>query len=65
MIITFADGENIEVAASALDDFLRYDLKWAEFVHGRAFTKEPSCKQHRSPVKPVNQVVHPCPPGGC
>ncbi|HEU4413244.1 MAG TPA: hypothetical protein VFT65_00570, partial [Candidatus Angelobacter sp.] len=38
MTITFADGAQIEVAATALDDFLRHDLKWAEFVHGRAST---------------------------
>jgi lipopolysaccharide biosynthesis protein len=36
MQITFADGTKIEVKESALDDFLRHDLKWAEFVHGSA-----------------------------
>jgi hypothetical protein len=36
MTITFADGTRIEVASSALDDFLTHDLKWVEFVHGRA-----------------------------
>jgi hypothetical protein len=39
MTITFADGTRIEVANSALDDFLRHDLKWVEFVHGRAKNK--------------------------
>ena len=42
MTITFADGTRIEVAASAFDDFVRHDLKWVEFVHGRASTKQPS-----------------------
>jgi hypothetical protein len=36
MQITFADGTKIEVTESALDDFLLYDLKWVEFVHGSA-----------------------------
>jgi hypothetical protein len=36
MQITFADGTRIDVAESALDDFVRHDLKWVEFVHGPA-----------------------------
>ena len=36
MTITFADGTRIDVPASAFDDFLKHDLKWVEFVHGRA-----------------------------
>jgi hypothetical protein len=36
MQIKFADGTSIDVAESALDDFVRYDLKWVEFVHGPA-----------------------------
>jgi hypothetical protein len=39
MQITFADGTRIEVTESALDDFIRHDLKWVEFVHGRASQK--------------------------
>ena len=40
MVITFADGTSIEVAASALDAFILHDLKWVEFVHGRASNQE-------------------------
>jgi len=36
MTITFADGTHIEVAAATFDDFLKHDLKWVEFVHGKA-----------------------------
>ena len=39
MQIRFADGTQIEVSASALDDFVRHDLKWAEYVHGTATMK--------------------------
>jgi hypothetical protein len=42
MEIRFADGTQIEVAASALDDFVRHDLKWAEYVHGTAAMKSPA-----------------------
>ena len=45
MTITFADGTGIEIAATALDDFIKHDLKWVEFVHGRATVKKPSCTQ--------------------
>jgi hypothetical protein len=40
MEIKFADGTRIEVAESAMDDFLRHDLRWVEFVHGRASEKQ-------------------------
>ena len=40
MTINFADGTHIEIAATAFDDFVKHDLKWAEFVHGRALVKE-------------------------
>ena len=40
MTIKFADGTHIEIAATAFDDFVKHDLKWAEFVHGRATGKE-------------------------
>ena len=40
MTITFADGTRIEIAATAFDDFVKHDLKWAEFVHGRALVKK-------------------------
>ena len=42
MQIRFADGTQIEVSASALDDFVRHDLKWAEYVHGTAAMKTSS-----------------------
>jgi len=65
MTITFADGTRMEVTASAFDDFIRHDLKWVEFVHGRASTSQSYCKQ-RSPIgQPANKVVHPCAAGGC
>lgn len=46
MTITFADGTRLEVAAAAFNDFIKHDLKWVEFVHGRAAVK-----------KPVNQIT--------
>ena len=36
MTIQFADGTHIEIAAATFDDFVKHDLKWAEFVHGSA-----------------------------
>jgi hypothetical protein len=70
MTIKFADGTNIEIAEKAFDDFVRYDLKWAEFVHGRAIAKKPACKQSLSrSTSPSTDTrhrnVHPCPGGGC
>lgn len=68
MTITFADGTHIEVAATAYNDFVRHDLKWAEFVHGRATVQKLACKEgsmltpHRGTR---HQNVHPCPAGGC
>lgn len=60
MTITFADGTRIDVATSAFDDFVRHDLKWVEFVHGRASVKRLACKDDAR-----NQSVHPCPAGDC
>ena len=69
MTITFADGTRIEVAASAFDDFVRHDLKWVEFVHGRASTKpHPVFAVPRPASVPAvspKQNVHPCPAHGC
>ena len=65
MTITFADGTRIEVTASAFDDFIRHDLKWVEFVHGRASSSQSSCKQRSAIAKPANKVVHPCAAAGC
>ena len=64
MTITFADGTRIEVAAAALDNFLRHDLKWVEFVHGRAMEKQPSLNP--APLyMGSQQTVHRCPSRGC
>jgi hypothetical protein len=70
MTIKFADGTNIEVAATAFDDFVKHDLKWAEFVHGRATVKKLTCKESAykstSPSTDTrHRNVHPCPAGGC
>lgn len=67
MTIKFADGTNIEIAATAFDDFVRHDLKWAEFVHGRALVQELACKDSRklAPAANRSRNVHPCPAGGC
>ena len=65
MTITFGDGTRIEVAATALNDFLRHDLKWVEFVHGRASTRQSCCNQPALIVKPAHKAVHPCAAGGC
>lgn len=68
MQITFADGTRIEVTESALDDFIRHDLKWVEFVHGRASQKAlllrkagaPPAKAGASSIKRCAQS-----PAGC
>jgi hypothetical protein len=70
MTVTFADGTRIEVAATAYNDFVRHDLKWAEFVHGRVTVKKPACNEHSSMLashcsNTRHQNVHPCPAGGC
>lgn len=70
MTITFADGTRIEMAAKAYNDFVRHDLKWAEFVHGRATVKKLACNERSSTLSPHcgnarHQNVHPCPAGGC
>ncbi len=63
MEITFADGTKIQVAASALDDFLKHDLKWVEYVHGRA--ADPKLLQMKRPAssaaKPISNAVRRCP----
>ena len=52
MTITFADGTRMDVAAAAFNDFVTHDLKWVEYVHGRATVKKPSCTQ-------INQISAP------
>ena len=70
MTIKFADGTNIEIAATAYSDFVKHDLKWAEFVHGRVVVKKLTCcKEELHPPVPaassLERSVHPCPAGGC
>jgi hypothetical protein len=70
MTIKFADGTHIEIAATAFDDFVKHDLKWAEFVHGRASVKKLACKDGSSAALHASsslnsQSVHPCPAGNC
>ena len=68
MTIKFADGTHIEIATTAFDDFVKHDLKWAEFVHGRATVKKLACSDSRklAPVPAsLGRNVHPCPAGGC
>ena len=69
MTIKFADGTHIEIAATAFDDFVKHDLKWAEFVHGRASVKKLACKDDSPKWVPAagnrSQNVHPCPAGRC
>jgi hypothetical protein len=69
MQITFADGTKIEVKESALDDFLLYDLKWVEFVHGTASVNSTGLQKSGSfSGKQVSSYVKRCPSasmGGC
>lgn len=69
MTITFADGTHIEVAAAAYNDFIAHDLKWVEFVHGRATVKKMSCTQPVNPqalqTRALSNNVHRCPAGNC
>jgi hypothetical protein len=69
MTIKFADGTHIEIAATAFDDFVKHDLKWAEFVHGQATVKKLTCKEDPRKLVPsttsLGRSVHPCPAGGC
>lgn len=61
MVISFADGTKIEVAAAALDSFLQHDLKWVEFVHGSASLE----KRPPQPAAPVARNVTRCPSAAC
>ena len=66
MTINFADGTHIEIAATAFDGFVKHDLKWAEFVHGRAMVKKAACCKEsdarRVPAaSSLGRSVHPCP----
>ena len=69
MQIRFADGTQIEVAASALDEFVRHDLKWAEYVHGTAAAKsdaDPTIKFAPQRAKKIAKNIVRCPSAqGC
>ncbi|HEY5027728.1 MAG TPA: hypothetical protein VIK39_04915, partial [Candidatus Angelobacter sp.] len=69
MTIKFADGTNIDIATTALDDFVKHDLKWAEFVHGSAVVNKLACKDNSRKLVPaassLGRNVHPCPAGDC
>lgn len=67
MTIQFADGTHIEIATTAYNDFVKHDLKWAEFVHGRATVKKPACNAHKltPAAASLGRSVHPCAAGGC
>ena len=69
MTVQFADGTRIEIGATAFDDFVKHDLKWAEFVHGRAIVKKLTCKDDSRKLLSAtvnrSRSVHPCPAGGC
>jgi hypothetical protein len=63
MQIRFADGTRIEIADSALNDFVLHDLKWAEFVHGSALLESGSVLKSGSlPPRSVSSSVRRCPP---
>lgn len=69
MQITFADGTKIEIKDSALDDFLLYDLKWVEFVHGSASVNSTTLQKSGALTgKQISSKVKRCPSaslGGC
>jgi hypothetical protein len=68
MTIEFADGTHIEIEATAYNDFVKHDLKWAEFVHGRARVKKLACNDARKLAPTgasLGSSVHPCHAGGC
>jgi hypothetical protein len=59
MTITFADGTRIEVPATSLDDFVKYDLQWVEFVHGSA--EKPAAQRLQPAMRLQEQNTHRCP----
>ena len=65
MTIRFADGTRIDVPASAFDNFLKHDLKWVEFVHGRASDRQLFKSTLHIPEAPAQPNVHRCPSGPC
>lgn len=65
MTINFADGTHIEVAASAFNDFIKHDLKWVEFVHGKASTAEPLHNSMPQSESSLGNNVRRCPSRAC
>jgi hypothetical protein len=65
MTISFADGTRIEVEASAFNDFIKHDLKWVEFVHGRASEREFSRNSLLQSPESLGTNVHRCPSRSC
>lgn len=65
MTITFADGTRIEVAAPAFNDFIKYDLKWVEFVHGRASEPQPRQNINVQSDGSLGKNVQRCPSRAC
>jgi hypothetical protein len=65
MTISFADGTRIEVEASAFNDFVKHDLKWVEFVHGRVFKRELSPNPLPQSPESLETNVHRCPSPCC
>lgn len=65
MTITFADGTRIEVEAAAFNDFIKYDLKWVEFVHGKASEPKPLYSIKPQSDGLIEKNVHRCPSQSC
>jgi hypothetical protein len=67
MTISFADGTHIEVAATAFNDFIKHDLKWVEFVHGKVSETQPlqDRKLQSQSTDPLGKNVRRCPSRTC
>jgi len=64
MQITFADGTTLNIDPTALDAFLRHDLKWVEFVHGKASIQASTKLPVQSATK-ISTSVTLCPGRAC
>ncbi|HEX2330594.1 MAG TPA: hypothetical protein VHN74_17865 [Candidatus Angelobacter sp.] len=64
MQIKFADGTTLTIALTALDAFLKHDLKWVEFVHGKA-SIQAGAKLPVQPATKVSASVTRCPGRAC
>jgi hypothetical protein len=65
MTIKFADGTHMEVAETAFNDFMAHDLKWVEFVHGRATVQKPSCNRLLASTPVLVEKTAPCSSPNC